>query len=123
EELLERDDAGRDVATDEIRIAVFEIGWREYRTGEHALIEAGCEPFNLALDRRQHIETGSLGDVTVGPRCMAPRGCPRRIEQTRLRQQNERLPRHPSAPRVAFRSRNFLKRSTQMDGRCARARI
>ena len=41
--------SARDVATDEICIHSFEVGWGRHVAGCNAVAESGCEPFDLVF--------------------------------------------------------------------------
>ena len=47
--------AGADITANVVRVASFQVGWRRNRARQHAVAKSRCEPFDLPLDRPDHV--------------------------------------------------------------------
>ena len=84
EKLAEIHGAAGNIATDEVRVHVFEGTWGENASGENAIAKTGGEALDLGFQDWQHVHGGAVGDMAVGPGDVLPSRCTRGIEQARL---------------------------------------
>ena len=107
-------DAASNVAADEIRVHVLEVGGRKDAARQYAITEAGSEALNLVFEFLQHVDSRSVGHMAVSPCRVLTRGSARTIEKTGLSEKNERTIWMPAAAHGLFRISNLLKGSAEM---------
>src|SRR5262249_5830873 len=120
EQLTEIVDAAADVPADQVRVMALDIGRPQDGSREHAIAEAWREPFDLLLDPRQHVLSRPVRHVAVGPRGLPICGRARRVEQRRLRDQDEGTFGDAAAPGVAFAEPDVLESAADVDRAGAR---
>ena len=121
EELAEIYGAAADVAADQVRVHVLEGAWGKDAAGENAIAKAGGETFDLRFERVEHIDSGAVGDVTVGPCDVLPCRSARGIEEAWLREEHEGPLRMATVAHVVFGRDDFVEAAAEMHGGGARA--
>ena len=104
--------AGRDIASDQVRIPAFERRGRRDSSSENAIAKARSEAFDLALYRFEAIGCTAVGNVTVSPRSMVIRRSAGGIEEGWLDKYDERS----VGGEVALRSDDLLERASEVNG-------
>src|SRR5579883_620079 len=66
-ELRQFRSATRDIASDEIRIALFQFRRVERGARQNYSAKSGRKPFDLRLNARGHVFGASVRDVAIGP--------------------------------------------------------
>src|SRR5215469_16544801 len=88
-------------------------------SGENAIAKARCKSLNLRFDLIRHICTAVEWNMAVGPKRVLITRRARLIEETLLRNEDERALGNFSARNLAFRHRDFVNAPTEMN--CSRA--
>ena len=120
-ELAEIYGAAGDVAADQVRVHVLEGAWGKDAAGENAIAKAGGETLDLRFERIEHVDSGTVGDVAVGPCNVLPCRSARGIEEAGLREEDEGPLRMTGVSHVVFGRGNFLEAAAKMDSGGARA--
>ena len=120
-ELAKIHEAAADVAAEEIGVHTFEIGGRKKAAGQDAVAEAGGETLDLILDGGEHVDFGSIRDVTVGPGDVFAGGCARGSEESWLREEDEWGAGTMAAARGFFGCGYFFEAAGQVHGCGAQA--
>ena len=89
--------------------------------GQHHIAKSGSKTLHLSFDLFGHIQRRPVRDVTIGPPGMPACGGARRIEQTWLGQQHERLLRVLPVPGGAFRGFYLFETASEMHRGALRA--
>ena len=121
QELTDIHDSASDVASDEVGIDFFKIGRRKHAAGHNTVAKSGSEPLYLVFQFPQHVCVRSIRNMAVCPGGVFALWGSRRIEQTRLGQQNKWTIRVPFLSDRLLRARDFLKTSAQVKGGGTRA--
>src|SRR5437762_9303033 len=115
-ELAEILEAAEDVAADEVRIVVLDLGRSPGRNRQDPVPGARGEALDLAQDRLGHVDPRAVRDVTVGPDGVLALRRARWIEQRGLRQEHERALRDAAAPNGVLARGDLLERAAEVDG-------
>ncbi len=121
EKLAEVGGAAGDVTANEVGVHLFEGGGRKDAACENAVAESGSEALDLRFEGFEHVDGGTVGDVTVGPGGVLPCRRTRGIEATRLREQDERAFGVAPLARIAFGGSDFCGAAAEMHGGGAHA--
>ena len=105
-----------DVAPDEVGVVVLEVCRRACRACQDTLAEAGREALDLSLDTLAHIERRSVRDMAIGPRGVFAWGSARCVEETLLREHDERPLGVPPFPGATLRVCDLSQRSANVNG-------
>src|SRR5882757_2617309 len=89
--------------------------------GENTIAKTGCESLNLRFDLIRHIRAAAERNMSVRPERVLTTRRARFIEQTLLRDQHERALGNFSTCHLAFRRRDFVNASPEMNRSCAPA--
>jgi hypothetical protein len=108
------------VTADEVAVVLLELQRPACGSGQDAVPEPRGEALDLVLDRVGHVDGGAVGDVAVGPGDVPALGCPRRIEQRRLCEDDERSLRVPSPCDRRFGRADLVRVPTDVDRACTR---
>ena len=114
QKLADVHDSASDVASDEVGIHSFKIGRRRHAAGHNAVAESGSEPLDLVFQSAQYVCVRSVRNMAVSPGGVFALWGARRIEQTRLGQQNKWTNRVTSISNCLLRGSDLLKTSAQM---------
>ena len=120
-ELAEVYCAAGDVAANQVGVHFFEGAWGKDATGQDAIVEAGRETLDLRFDGWEHIDGGTVGDVTVSPGDVLPCWGASRVEEARLGEEDEGAVGVATVAHVVFGGGDFLEAAAEMHGGGSRA--
>jgi hypothetical protein len=112
--LPERRLATADVTADEVRVLQLELAWAANRSGNDDIAEPRREALDLLLHRRGRVAGIAVRNVTVGPRGMATRRSPRRVEEGVMGEQHERPTGELTRSNRTRRCSNVFERAAQV---------
>jgi len=80
QELAQVKGAATNISSNKIRIHGFQIDRREYSARQNAVAESRGEALDLIFKFSKHVNFGSVGNMTIGPRNVLACGSPSGIE-------------------------------------------
>ncbi len=115
-------EAAIDIATDEVRVAIFRRRAIAHMLRENTVSKTRRTPLDLGLDARGHIQGGTVGNVAIRPGSMFALRCAGWVEQAVLGHEHKGFRAVVAFGNLLFALGDFLQRSADMHRSGAPAR-